>query len=79
MPIDGRKVEYYRVRQGKTRRELADVSGYSYSLICVIENEDTGGSVKSAEAIAAVLALTIEDIWIYRKDEREHRRRRTRW
>lgn len=63
MPIDGRKVEYYRVRQGKTRRALADASGYSYSLICLIENEETGGSVKSAEAIAAVLGLTIGDIW----------------
>jgi DNA-binding XRE family transcriptional regulator len=67
MPIDGRKVEHVRVRQGKTRRDLASESGYSYSLICMIENEKTGGSVKSAMAIAAALGLTIGDIWRDRK------------
>ena len=68
MPIDGRKVEYYRVRQGKTRQELADAAGYSYSMIAQIENARTGtGSEKSAKAIADVLGLTIDDIWLDRK------------
>jgi transcriptional regulator with XRE-family HTH domain len=63
MPIDSTKVEYHRVRQGKTRRQLADASGYSYSLISMIENGQTGGSVASAKAIADALGLTIDDIW----------------
>lgn len=63
MPIDGDKVEYHRARQGKTRRQLADASGYSYSLISMIENGKTGGSVASANAIADALGLTIGDIW----------------
>jgi transcriptional regulator with XRE-family HTH domain len=67
MPIDGDKVEYYRVRRGKSRKDLADASGYSYSQISQIENGKTGGSVESAKAIAAALGLTIDDIWRDRK------------
>jgi transcriptional regulator with XRE-family HTH domain len=67
MPIDGDKVEYYRVRQGKTRRGLADETGYSYSLISQIENGATGGSEKSAKAIADALGATVHDIWRDRK------------
>ena len=63
MPIDGDKVEHHRVRQAMTRRQLADAAGYSYSLISMIENGKTGGSVASAKAIADALGLGIGDIW----------------
>ena len=67
MPIDGDKVEYYRVRRGLTRQELANQTGVSYSLISMIENRKCGGSERSAQAIAAALGLTIDDIWRDRK------------
>jgi DNA-binding XRE family transcriptional regulator len=67
MPIDGDKVEYYRIRLAKTRRDLARETGFSYSLISQIENGDTGGSVESAKKIADALGLTIDDIWRDRK------------
>ena len=67
MPIDGDKVEYYRVRRAKTRKDLARDTGFSYSLISQIENGNTGGSVESAKRIADALGLSIDDIWRDRK------------
>ena len=79
MPIDGDKVERYRVSQGKMRKDLARKSGVSYSQIAQIERGETGGSEYSAKAIADALGITIDDIWIYPNDERKRRSRRTRW
>jgi transcriptional regulator with XRE-family HTH domain len=80
MPIDGEKVEHYRVSQGKMRKDLARESGVSYSQIAQIERGETGGSEHSAKAIADALGITIDDIWLYPKDERKRpRSRHTRW
>lgn len=76
MPIDGRKVERYRVRQGKTRKELVAESGCSYSLIAAIERGKTGGSEKSAKAIADALGVTIDDIWHFERPLGQARMRR---
>ena len=58
------------MRQGKTRKDLARESGVSYSQVSQIERGDTGGSEKSAKAIADALGITIDDIWLYRRDDR---------
>lgn len=79
MPIDGDKVEHYRVSQGKMRKDLARESGFSYSQIAQIERGDSGGSEHSAKAIADALGIMIDDIWLYPNDERKRRSRRTRW
>jgi transcriptional regulator with XRE-family HTH domain len=75
MPIDGDKVQRYRVSQGKMRRDLARESGVSYSQIAQIERRESGGSEHSAKAIADALGITIEDIWLHLQDERRRRSR----
>jgi transcriptional regulator with XRE-family HTH domain len=47
------------------RKDLARESGVSYSQIAQIETGKTGGSEKSAKAIADAFGIAIDDIWLY--------------
>lgn len=53
-------LKYIRAQKGWTQKELAQVAGVSLAFIALIETGDRQPSLKTAEAIAEALDVTIE-------------------
>ena len=59
----GRQIRHWRLVQGLTLRDMAELVGCSESLLSKIENDRTTPSLSTLHKIAVALGLSISDIF----------------